>query len=140
MKKTLYKARRTESSRELDLHGRYPDEIDYLIQQELTICHAYHVQFLRIIYGRGDGILREEVLKKIPFFRNSVEKINIQETSVNLQLKSLVKEKVQIKLYKNKAIKPKTKTETETKDYHTEIHNRNRIRYIKRMERLKNEQ
>ena len=54
----------------LDLHTFRPSEIGSLIQEYLRVCREKGILSVRIIHGKGKGVLRETVhaaLKKVPF-------------------------------------------------------------------------
>ncbi|MBU2847712.1 Smr/MutS family protein [Acidithiobacillus ferriphilus] len=57
----------------LDLHAFRPKEVPDLIREYLRSCRAAHVTEIRIIHGKGKGILHETVhtlLRREPMVRN----------------------------------------------------------------------
>ena len=57
----------------LDLHAFRAKEVPDLIREYLRSCRAAHVTEIRIIHGKGKGILRETVhtlLRREPMVRN----------------------------------------------------------------------
>jgi DNA-nicking Smr family endonuclease len=54
----------------LDLHTFRPSDVSSLVQEYLTVCREKGILSIRIIHGKGKGVLRETVhaaLKKVPF-------------------------------------------------------------------------
>ena len=57
-------------SDELDLHYFHPSEIKDLLNEYIKECRKERITHLRIIHGKGKGILRDRVksiLKKNPY-------------------------------------------------------------------------
>jgi len=57
---------------ELDLHTFHPSELPPLLRDYIEACHAKGILSLRIIHGKGRGVLRERVhaqLKKHPLVK-----------------------------------------------------------------------
>jgi DNA-nicking Smr family endonuclease len=46
---------------ELDLHTFQPGEVKNLLDEYITVCLEKKIYFLRIIHGKGKGILKQKV-------------------------------------------------------------------------------
>jgi dsDNA-specific endonuclease/ATPase MutS2 len=61
-----------EITNELDLHHFAPKEVEELVEEYIYQCIKMNIPEVRIIHGKGKGILRkkvESVLKKNPYVR-----------------------------------------------------------------------
>jgi DNA-nicking Smr family endonuclease len=54
----------------LDLHAFRPSEVGSLVSEYMRVCREKGILSIRIIHGKGKGVLREtvhSVLRRIPF-------------------------------------------------------------------------
>lgn len=71
---------------QIDLHGRYPDEVGYYIDKAMIECKTKHELFLQIIYGRGEGIIKQAVMKCLSKYSKNIIKTEGNDVSVTIQL------------------------------------------------------
>ena len=56
----------------LDLHGCYPDEIEYRIGGFISECRAYKATDATIIHGKGEGVLKKTVLNELKRYSKDI--------------------------------------------------------------------
>jgi len=127
-------------SLDLDLHGCYPDEIEYKLGGFISECRAYKATEASIIHGKGEGVLKRAVLNELKRYSRDIRCIVSGEDgaggSVRVKFNLFVPQKA---VYKKKKVVP-LKVEHQLVDATEEkVLKKERARkaYNKRMLRLK---
>lgn len=50
-----------DAPEELDLHGLKPEDAELMLEEFLAECVSRKLRFVKIIHGKGSGILRQRV-------------------------------------------------------------------------------
>lgn len=119
-------------SLEIDLHGIYPDEVDYSLGNALRDAKFSGITELTIIHGKGEGILRGAVLSALTRFKKEILAIHPQDGFLRLSLRCCEKNK---KIYQSQNVQlPSPSGETPWEGVE-EKRERGRKRYLKRLRR-----
>ncbi|OGI12381.1 MAG: hypothetical protein A2Y40_03670 [Candidatus Margulisbacteria bacterium GWF2_35_9] len=117
--------------KEIDLHGLYADEVEYALANVFTECTAYGISELNIIYGKGDGVLKQKVHSALANYQKRIISTKSYEANIKISLKF---QESKAKIYKKK-LAEKIK-EKNNKAYLEEVQlkkQKGREKYSKRM-------
>lgn len=56
----------------IDLHGLFADQAEFELERKFQECVQYKINSLTVIYGKGEGILKNVVTKNISRFKNKI--------------------------------------------------------------------
>ncbi|MEK6558143.1 MAG: Smr/MutS family protein [Candidatus Margulisiibacteriota bacterium] len=119
-------------TQEIDLHGTYPDEVEYSLGNALRDARLSGVTELTIIHGKGEGILRGAVLSALSRFKKDILTIYPEEGFVRLSLK--LPEKLK-KPYRSENVNLSQKAKDIPENNLEEKRELGKKRYLKRIQR-----
>ena len=122
--------------KDIDLHGCYPDEVEYLIDRFISECKAYGESIAHVIHGKGEGILRNAAVSALNKYKKDILSIEQGDDGMGGSLKVKFKYTKKVKPYKSKPTVIKEKANTYL-DKITEKRELGREQYLKRMRNKK---
>lgn len=60
------------AGRKVDLHGLYPDEVDFILSPIIEEAYRLGQTEITVIHGKGEGVLRQAVQKVISRLRHLI--------------------------------------------------------------------
>ncbi|MDD5456900.1 MAG: Smr/MutS family protein [Candidatus Margulisbacteria bacterium] len=140
-----YKLQRSFTVRDIDLHGVYPDEVEYLLSNFLAQCKAERVNAIEIIHGVGDGILRNAVISFLNRHKTDIisyksgESMGLEGGKGFIRAELKTRQEVKKIFIKSEKTSELQKTEEPFKEYITKLIKLKKAagkkRYAKRMRR-----
>ncbi len=125
--------------KEIDLHGHFPDEVEYLLDGCMVECRLQGVTTLNIIHGKGEGALRQAVVSALVKYRRNILKVEKGENTIleggagvtRVRLKINENEK---KAYNNKVVFLPEKPSQSVEDFEV-LKEKRRQAYLKKVKR-----
>lgn len=128
-------------SRKLDLHGSFPDEVEYKLASFITECSYAGVIELEIVHGKGEGILKREVLRVLSLQRSLIKRVypglNDGVTRVSLNIKKIDTKKYVHKYFSKVEQNNENHWDEEIRAQSLIKKEKARMKYLKRMQRMK---